>query len=251
MQIPSVTDIRQTLKKVVEESSTRTGRVFDYFIQFLIVISVISFSIETLPNLSDDMRRMLRYIEISTITVFTIEYLLRILIADEKSRFIFSTYGLIDIIAILPFYVSTGLDLRAIRAIRLFRLIRVLKLVRYTDALNTFGRAYQIAKNELLLFLFAAVLLFYFAAVGIYYFDNEAQPTVFSSVFLSLWWAVVTLTTVGYGDVYPITSGGRIFTFFVLIVGVSTIAIPSGIVASALGKARENSGSESDNSRTI
>ena len=81
--------------------------------------------------------------------------------------------------------------------------------------------------------------MLYIAAVGIYYFENQAQPEEFSSIFSSLWWSVVTLTTVGYGDVYPITIGGRVFTFFLLIIGVSTIAIPSGIIASALGKARE------------
>ncbi len=227
------------IKLIVEESTTVAGRVFDYSIQFLIVLSLISFSVETLPDLSAESRKLLRNIEMFTVSVFTAEYLLRIIVADRKLKFIFSFYGLVDLAAILPFYIATGLDLRSIRVIRLFRLFRAFKLVRYSRAVQLFHRAFRIAKEELILFLIAALMMLYFAAVGIYYFENPAQPEAFSSIFSSLWWAIVTLTTVGYGDVYPITMWGRIFTFFVLLIGVSTIAIPSGIIASALGKARE------------
>ena len=89
------------------------------------------------------------------------------------------------------------------------------------------------------MFFCVTILLLYFSAVGIYYFERDAQPATFGSVFHSLWWAVTTLTTVGYGDVYPITTGGRVFTFFVLMVGLGIIAVPTGIVSSALSKARE------------
>lgn len=227
------------IKSIVEESSTVSGRIFDFTIQFLIVLSLISFSIETLPDLTAESRQLLRIIEISTVSVFTVEYLLRIIVADRKLKFIFSFYGLVDLAAILPFYVATGLDLRSIRVIRLFRILRAFKLVRYSRAAQLFYRAFLIAKEELILFLTAALMLLYIASVGIYYFENPTQPEAFSSIFSSLWWAIVTLTTVGYGDVYPITTSGRIFTFFVLLIGVSMIAIPSGIIASALGKARE------------
>ena len=227
------------LKTMVEENTTFAGRIFDFAIQILIVLSLISFSIETIPDLSANTRKLLRNIEILTVSVFTVEYILRIIVADKKLRFIFSFYGLIDLAAILPFYIATGLDLRSFRVIRLFRLLRAFKLVRYSKAVQLFHRAFLISKEELALFLFACLMMLYIAAVGIYYFENQAQPEEFSSIFSSLWWSVVTLTTVGYGDVYPITIGGRVFTFFLLIIGVSTIAIPSGIIASALGKARE------------
>jgi len=227
------------LKSIVEERTNVAGRIFDFTIQLLIVLSLISFSVETLPDLSAESKQLLRKIEIFTVSVFTVEYLLRIIVADKKLRFIFSFYGLIDLAAILPFYLATGLDLRSLRVIRLFRLFRAFKLVRYSRAVQLFHRAFLISKEELVLFLIACLMMLYIAAVGIYYFENQTQPETFSSVFSSLWWSVVTLTTVGYGDVYPITIGGRIFTFFLLIVGVSTIAIPSGIIASALGRARE------------
>jgi voltage-gated potassium channel len=216
----------------------------------LIVLSLVSFSVETLPDLSADSRQLLRNIEIFTVSVFTVEYLLRIIVANRKLKFIFSYYGLIDLAAILPFYVATGLDLRSIRVIRLFRLFRALKLLRYSEAPQLFHRAFLIAKDELILFMIAALMTLYLAAIGIYYFENPTQPEVFSSIFSSLWWAVVTLTTVGYGDVYPMTTGGRIFTFFVLLIGVITIAVPSGIVASALGKARETVNDENGEHRS-
>lgn len=159
--------------------------------------------------------------------------------ADNKLRFIFSFLGIIDLISILPFYFAIGIDLRSIRAIRLFRLFRIFKLVRYNKAIQRFHHALVIAREEIILYLIMTLLLLYFASVGIYYFEHETQPDVFSSVFHSLWWAVATLTTVGYGDVYPITTGGRLFTFFILLIGLGIVSFPAGLVASALSRAHE------------
>lgn len=228
-----------TLKRIVEEHDTLWGQAFDFTIQFLIVISLVTFSIETLPDLSDPVREFVRQVEVLTVLVFTAEYLLRLYVADRKWSFIFSFFGMIDLLAILPFYVSTGVDLRSIRAVRLLRLFRILKIVRYKRAIRRFHRALLIAREEIVLFGLVAGLLLYLSAVGIYYFENEAQPEVFASVFHSLWWAVCTLTTVGYGDVYPVTAGGRIFTFFVLLTGLGIVSVPAGLVASALSRARE------------
>ena len=226
------------IKRIIEENDTRGGRVFDLVIQGLIMLSLVSFSIETIPDLSERTQRLLRVIEVVTVLIFTVEYLLRIAVADRRLRFILSFYGMVDLLAILPFYIASGIDLRAIRAARLLRLLRAFKLVRYSKAIKRFHRAFVIAKEELVLFLFVTCLLLYFSAVGIYYFENQAQPDIFRSVFHSLWWALGTLTTVGYGDIYPITTGGKIFTFFVLIIGLGIVAVPSGLVASALSKAR-------------
>ncbi len=234
------------LKQIIERHDTKAGRAFDLVIQSLIVLSLVSFSIETLPSLSAGLRRILYWTEAVTVAIFTIEYLLRIYVADRKLAFIFSFFGLVDLLAILPFYVAPGLDLRAVRSFRLLRLFRILKLARYNKAVRRFHRALHIAREELTLFLFVALILFYLSAVGIYYFENEAQPVIFASVFHSLWWAVCTLTTVGYGDIYPITVGGRVFTFFVLLVGLGVIAVPTGIVATALAQARELEESEKE-----
>jgi len=228
-----------TLKQIIEDSDTVPGRLFDLSIQSLIIVSLLTFSLETLPNLSEVQRTLLRQVEVITVVIFTCEYLLRIFVASQKLKFIFSFFGLVDLLAILPFYVATGVDLRAVRAFRLLRLIRILKLARYSEAAQRFHRAFLIAKEELILFLFVAAIILYLAGVGIYYFENPVQPDKFASVFHSLWWAVATLTTVGYGDVFPITAGGKVFTFFVLVVGLGVVSVPAGLVASALSKARD------------
>lgn len=227
------------IQQIIEDSDTRAGKAFDLGIQVVIVFSLICFSIETLPDLSTATRRILKWIEIASVAIFTVEYLARVYVASNKRAFIFSFFGIIDLLAILPFYLSTGLDLRSLRAFRLLRLVRILKLARYSAAARRFHRAFIIAREELALFLFATLIVIYLAGVGIYHFEYPAQPKVFSSVFHSLWWAVATLTTVGYGDVYPITTGGKIFTFFILAIGLGIVSIPAGLVASALSKARE------------
>jgi len=226
--------MREFIKSFVEFNDNKLSRWFVFFIQALILVSLVTFSVETLPNLKPETRYFLRIIEIFCVVVFTVEYILRIYVADSKPRFIFSFFGLIDLLAILPFYLSFGVDLRSLRALRFLRLFRVLKLVRYNKAMNHFVRAMSSAKEQIFLFIFITMILIYFAAVGIYYFENEAQPEHFSSIFDSLWWAIITLTTVGYGDVYPITVGGKVFTFIILMIGLGIVAVPTGIISSAL-----------------
>ncbi len=228
-----------TVPELLRTLGERFDRPITFGIQGLIVASMIAFSLETLPNLSPSFRTYLEIFEVISVAVFTVEYLIRLIAAENKVRFITSFFGVIDLVAILPFYLSFGCDLRSIRALRLLRLFRMLKLARYSAATQRFHRAILLAKEELILFAALTTILLFLSAVGIYQFENGAQPEVFCSVFHSLWWAVVTLTTVGYGDVYPITVGGKMFTFFVLLVGLGIVAVPTGIVSSALQQARE------------
>ena len=127
-----MSELKRRLRSVVEDTDTHGGRVFDIVIQGLIVLSIVSFSIETIPDLEPGPRQTLRWIEGVTTGLFTAEYLLRFWLAERKPRFVFSFYGLIDLLAILPFYVARGLDLRAVRIFRMFRLVRLLKLTRYS-----------------------------------------------------------------------------------------------------------------------
>ena len=230
---------KEKLRQIVDGSDTKASRIFDISVQVLIIISLIEFSVETLPDLSTLTRQVLAYVEAITVGFFTLEYVLRIVAAERKFRFIFSFFGIIDLLSILPFYLAIGFDFRSLRALRLFRLFRILKLVRYSTAIRRFHCALMIAKEELVLYLILTVLLLFLSATGIYYCEREAQPEEFSSVFHSLWWVVATLTTVGYGDIYPVTTGGRLFTFVVLLAGLGVVSVPSGLVASALSKARE------------
>ena len=228
--------MKSYLKSIVEYNNNKLSRSFAFFIQSLIVLSVITFSIETLPNLKPQTKVILQSIEIFCVVIFTLEYIARIYVADRKFKFLFSFFGIIDLLAILPFYLSFGVDLRSLRVLRMFRLFRLLKLVRYNRAMRHFSKAMLMAREQIILFMAITLVLIYFAAVGIYYFENEAQPEYFSSIFDSLWWSIITLTTVGYGDVYPVTVGGRIFTFFILLIGLGIVAIPTGIISSSLTK---------------
>jgi len=238
--------MKDKLRLLVEDNTSKYGKGFDYFIQILIILSLLAFSLETLPNNSKWLMNFLNAFETVCVILFSIEYLLRIYVAKNPLKYIFSFYGFIDLLAILPFYLRGTLDLRALRAFRIFRVFRALKLIRYNKALHRFHLAARIVKEEVVLFLVITTIFLFLSSAGIFYFENEAQPAVFSSIFHSAWWAVVTLTTVGYGDVYPITVGGKIFTFFILLIGVGIVTIPAGLVATALSKAREIEKEEMD-----
>ena len=177
-----MSNIRALFRETVETTETKSGRAFDAAIQSLIVLSLTSYALETLPNLNNDQILTLRIIEHACISIFTVEYVLRIWVAEKPTKYIFSFYGLIDLAAIAPFYISTGLDLRSLRAVRLLRILRVLKLVRFNEAIKRIDVAFDLAKAELALFVAASMVVIYLAGVGIYHFENEAQPDLFSSI---------------------------------------------------------------------
>ena len=238
--------MKDKIDKIVETRESKAGLYFDYAIQVLILLSVASFTIETLPDLTAETINYLETFELVCIFIFSLEYPIRLYIAKNKLKFITSFYGIIDILAILPFYLTLGFDLRSARVLRFLRLFRLVKLIRYNKAIRRFQTAFMMIKQELVMFSMVSLILFYLSAVGIYYFENSVQPESFSSVFSSLWWSVVTLTTVGYGDIVPITIGGRIFTFIILMIGLGIIAIPSGMISSALTEARAIEKKEKD-----
>ena len=227
------------LKQIIEQSDTRAGKVFDIGIQVLIVGTLLVFSAQTLPTLSDGTRRLLTLLEWGAVLVFTAEYIARVAVAEKKLGYVFSFFGIIDLLAILPTYLSLGADLMALRALRVLRVFLILKLVRYTRAVRRFRLAFDLVKEEFVLFGAAISILLFLAATGIYFFEHEAQPENFASVFHSFWWAVVTLTTVGYGDTFPVTIGGRVFTTGIVMIGMCVVAIPAGLFASALHRARQ------------
>ena len=233
---PSGGSTRARVRSLIEDTEG-AGRVFDLFFQALILLSLVAFVVETEPGLDPSTRAALRAFEVFTVAAFTVEYALRTWAAERPARFVFSAWGLIDLLAILPFYLGTAIDLRSIRVLRLLRLARMLKLMRYNRAIRRFRFAFQAIRAELTLFLAACGMLVYVVSVGIYYCERAAQPDAFGSIADCVWWSIVTLTTVGYGDAYPVTVGGRVFTTFVLVIGLGVVAVPSGMVASALSAA--------------
>lgn len=237
------------LRTIVEETDTKPGLFFDLTVQVFILASIVVFSIETLPSLDEEIHKTIKVLEAIFISIFTLEYVLRFLAAKRKAKFLFSFWGIIDLVAILPFYlVSFGFAYNFImlRALRLLRLVRILKLGRYNKSLQRISLALKIARHDLSLTLAATAVMLLIASFGIYQFEYPAQPDKFSSVFESLWWALATLTTVGYGDIYPITLGGRIFTGIILMIGLGIVALPAGIIASSITEARRQQTSRED-----
>ena len=225
---------KKKLKNIIETQNTKVGYYFDLFIQLLIILSLISFTFETIPNLSPESINFLKTFETISVIIFTLEYLCRLYVSDKKISYIFSFYGIIDFIAILPYYLSGAIDLRSIRIIRLLRILRLFKLFRFNDSLYLLQNAFIIVKREMLIFSFIAIILLYISSVGIYYFENPVQPENFASLFDCMWWAISTMTTVGYGDIVPITVGGKIFTSFISFIGIGVVSIPTALLASSL-----------------
>ena len=226
--------MRVRLRLIVEDSPR-----FEFAASTLIVVSLAAFCVETLPGLSPTTMSALWWLECVTVLAFTAEYICRLAAAEYPWRFARSFLGIVDLVAVLPFYLSLGMDLRSLRAFRLLRLVRILKLARYNLALQHLRRALALVREELVVFASIAAVLIFVAAVGIYHFEHEQQPNEFASVFHGLWWAIVTLTTVGYGDAYPVTTGGRVFAAVVVLLGIGIVAVPTGLFASALSRARE------------
>ena len=205
---------------------------------WLIVVYLLLMPLETLGGLPVAAYAALERFEIAATALFVVEYCLRVWIADRKKDYVLSFYGIVDFIAIFPALVLPMAGLQELRALRLLRLFRITKALRYSRAARRFGRALADAKEEVVIFLAATAVLLYVASVGIYHFEHEAQPEAFASVFHAWWWAVATLMTIGYGDVYPITTGGRVFTAIIALLGLGTVATLTGIVASALSKVK-------------
>ena len=166
-----------SLRNIVEQNDTVLGKAFDGTIQILIVISVVAFSIETLPGLSDRALMVPEAAEATIVLIFTAEYLLRLYFSKRKWAFIFSFYGIIDLLAILPFYLAVGLDLRSLRILRLARLAVILKLVRYSQAARRLQMAFKLIKDEVMVFALFSFALIYLSAMGIFFAKGQPNPT--------------------------------------------------------------------------
>lgn len=207
-------------------------KIDDYVIQFLIIVSLILLVVETEPTLTSQQLYWLHFIDKVIVIIFTVEYAIRVWL--DGKNFALSFHGVIDLLAIAPYYLSLGVGYQSIRVFRLFRLLRLLKLARYTSALDRIILALKSIKAELAVFSVINICFIYLAAVLIYHAEHAVQPETFGSISDSLWWAAVTFTTIGYGDAYPVTAVGRIATSILAFVGLGIVAIPTGLISSAL-----------------
>ncbi len=211
----------------------------EYIVLIFILFSTFSFLFESVEYIYSKYRTFFDSAEIVIVTFFSIAYVLRISNSKNKLKYIFSFFGIIDLLSILPFFMGLYFDLRILRTLRLIRVFRLMKLIRFNNAIDKLVNGLKNAKEELIVFLFTICILLILVSTGIYYFEKDIQPEKFGSIFESMWWAVITLTTVGYGDVYPISVGGKIFTSLILIIGVGLITIPAGIIANSFNQLKK------------
>lgn len=214
---------------------------FDAFIYILIIANILAMIFESHSFMKDRFGQIFSLFELISILIFTVEYFYRIYMSYKEKKlkgvfsYVFSFFGIIDFISILPFYIKQFvlIDGRFFRILRLFRLSRIFKLGRDSKSLKLFIKALSAVKNELKFTFFLSLLCILFSASAIYFLENEAQPEVFSSITASLWWATVSLATVGYGDVVPLTVWGKVFAGFISLVGIGVVAIPTGIISAS------------------
>lgn len=240
------------------EDGDRASQIFDWSIMALIALSIISIILESFAGIYERWHSVFQVFEVITVVVFTAEYFLRIWTADllypeskhPRLKYIFSVMAIIDLLAILPFYVpfiSADLRfLRMMRLFRLFRLLRVFKLGRYFEALQIIVKVIKTSGPQLIMSVAICFFVMLFSAIIMYTVENPVQPEQFPNVISSLWWAICTLTTVGYGDVYPITHIGRLFASVISLVGIGIIAIPTGIIAAGFNQVISREKEESE-----
>ena len=225
-----------------DDENDFSGNIFDTAIIALIIINVLLVILDTFA-LPLWLQKLSNGIELVSVIIFTIEYLLRFwtstyLRPDKKPliarlMYMVSFMAIIDLLAILPFYVPfiIPMDLRVLRALRVIRLLRLFKVNRYTDALSTIANVFKRKASQLLSSMLVVLLLMIIASVLMFNVENTAQPDKFTNAFSGLWWAVATLTTVGYGDIYPITIVGKLFSGVIAMLGIGLVAVPTGIIS--------------------
>jgi voltage-gated potassium channel len=218
-------------------------RATNAFLVALIVGNVVAVILESVHSVYARHRAAFDAFEWFSVAVFTVEYLLRLWSATEdpryahplkgRLRFMLTPGALVDLVAIVPAYLPIALDLRFARIVRLVRMLRILKIGRYSQPLRMFGRVFRSRRDDLVLIAALLLVLLVLSSSSMYFLENGAQPEAFSSIPASMWWAMATLTTVGYGDVIPVTPLGKAIGSFIAVLGIGIFALPAGILAGA------------------
>jgi len=241
--------LRKQIYQLLESGSKNShlGMFVDVFLILLIVINVAAVILETEPYFQSRYVEFFQALEIFSVSVFTIEYGLRLWSCVEapglehqnqahpRISYVFTPMAIIDFIAIAPFYLAFifNIDLRFLRVLRL---LRIFKLTRYSGAMTTLLKVIHDQISTLAAALFIMIVIMIVAASGIFLVEHDDQPEVFGTIPRSMWWAIVTLTTVGYGDVVPLSFAGKIFATVIMIAGVGLVALPTGILASSFSE---------------
>lgn len=231
-------NFRSRLGDVIFESETKSGKTFDVILLIAILLSVIVVLLDSVVSLNEKLGKVFFILEWAFTIIFTMEYILRLYTAHKPLKYIFSFYGIIDLLAILPTYLSVILVgshyLVVIRILRLLRVFRVLKLARFVGAADTLQTALRNSRAKIIVFL--EVVLTIVVIVGSMMYLIEGPENGFNSIPRSIYWAIVTLTTVGYGDIAPCTPLGQILASMLMITGYAIIAVPTGIITTEMSK---------------
>ena len=225
-----------------DDQNDLKSNIFDFTIIILVIINVIVIFLDTFENIRIYIEPYYKIIDTVSIIVFSIEYILRIWTASimhsnispfkSRIKYIFSAEAIIDLIVLFSFYLPlfSYQNIKFIRILRLFRILSILKINRYTHALSDLRNVLKKKSIQLISSIFVVGVLIIFSALLMYYIENEAQPGSFNNAYSSLWWAIATLTTVGYGDIYPVTVLGKLLGILISLMGIALIAIPTGII---------------------
>lgn len=246
--------IRYRIFEIIEpaERNDKISKIFDRTILILIVVNIISIILESFDSFNKLYSQQLYYIEFISIVIFTIEYILRIITSDllyhntNKIKsvvdYMKSPMAIIDLLAIIPFFLPMliPIDLRILRILRLTRLFRIFKINRYSKSLKLIAKVLHRKKEELVITLFITFLMLLLSSSIMFLLESEQQPESFPNIIASTWWAIATLTTVGYGDVYPITIMGKILSGIIALLGIGLVALPTGIISSGFIEELEN-----------
>jgi voltage-gated potassium channel len=234
---------RSKLHEIIFEADTPNGKLFDVVLLWAIVVSVAVVMLESVPDIKSEYEVTLRYAEYFFTTIFTIEYILRLISVKRTFKYVFSTYGIIDLLSILPTFIELLLpvgisSVRVVRILRLFRIFRILKLVGFLREAVVLRNALWGARRKILLFLGGVLLLVTLLGTMVYLVEDAESG--FTSIPRSIYWAIVTVTTVGYGDIAPHTVIGQALASIIMLIGYAIIAVPTGIVGAELVTASQN-----------
>jgi len=226
---------RQKLHIIIAEADTPMGKLFDVVLLILILLSVVFVMLESVKSIDAKYHELLLIGEWVITIFFSIEYIARIITVNKPWKYIFSTYGLIDFLSTIPLYLSLlfagSSFLITVRALRLLRVFRILKVTRYVGESNKLKKALNDSRPKILVFLFAVLIISIIAGTLMYIIEGEASG--FENIPISVYWCIVTLTTVGFGDITPVTPLGQSIAALIMIMGYGIIAVPTGIVSAA------------------
>lgn len=234
--------LKHLLHEIIYEADTPAGKLFDIALLFLILFSVVLVMLESVSWIGEDYANLLYQLEWGITALFSLEYIARLLVVKKPWRYISSFFGIIDLLSILPMYISFFFvgtsSLVALRALRLLRVFRILKLSRYIGESNFLMAALWASRAKIGVFLFAVIILCIIFGTIMYLVEGEVNG--FTSIPRGIYWCIVTLTTVGYGDIAPMTPLGRFIASIIMIMGYGIIAVPTGIVTSEMTQQQQN-----------